>query len=193
MTRPYAGWREMGLFWYRSENSEWRSVLSAASRPFVAWSVDGQTDLVELREPVAQCRPLGSNELAPHLAITHRSPHEMCQCGFAANYSPGLPLKWTPKASTPYRRDLATSKNIAGGTPAIDGPQIPALVWAWGTVILHDSNLRSEYMAVAALVKAGGWKDDVAAIHAEKMGVPLMSWEEAWEFSKMGRQLKRGE
>jgi hypothetical protein len=48
-------------------------------------------------------------------------------------------------------------------------------------------------MAVAALVKAGGWKDDVAAIHAEKMGVPLMSWEEAWEFSRMGRQLKRGE
>lgn len=182
--KPRAGWREMPVFWfYDTGSGTYCSILASLTNPRVAWSVDGECEHVEMREPVAQCRP---RPMPVSLQEPHESPAEDCVCGFAAYLAPeDMPHDLITVNPEPYFCEVK-SLELRGGfywPPATPDGGILALVWAWGTVYVHETNYRSQYMSIAALVDCGGWKTEVARRHAARLGVPLLNLDDAKRFA----------
>ena len=92
----------------------------------------------------------------------HRSPHEQCQCGIYAYYTPG-PRSWFGEAYW-----------------------CEGVVSAWGRLVVHGDGLRAEHARVEALAIPGALRPFGAAqVHraAANLGVPVVEHDELESFA----------
>jgi hypothetical protein len=92
----------------------------------------------------------------------HESPHQACQCGVYAYYSPG-PRSWFGEAYW-----------------------CEGVVSAWGRLVVHRDGFRAEHARVEALAVPGGLERlGAAQVHraADELGVPVVEHEELERFA----------
>ena len=137
--------------------------LAAAVVAFRSWRLEG----AKLRSPFIPCRwqdrtmhaaCFDANRRLTRgvgwLAEPHESPHEDCQCGIYAYYTPG-PRSWFGEAYW-----------------------CEGVVSAWGRVVVHGDGFRAEHARVEALaVPPGLQRYGAGHVHqaATDLGIPVVA------------------
>lgn len=146
--------------------------LAAAVVAFRSWRVEGS----RLRSPFIPCRwqdrtmhaaCFDANRRLTRgvgwLSEPHDSPHEDCQCGIYAYYTPG-PRSWFGEAYW-----------------------CEGVVSAWGRVVVHGDGFRAEHARVEALaVPPGLERFGAGQVHAaaEGLGIPVVAHGELETFAE---------